>query len=387
MRIRLHQLFIIILAIYGSGLTGCASIADWWLNDVTLDPPYSADREAVALHQSLLIVDLHADPLLWERDLLTKNSRGHVDLPRLQEGNVTLQVFGIVTGVPFPLRLENNEDKNDLINMVARSQDWPEATHKSRLQRALFEANRLHEKAQASNGMLRVIKTRSDLETLIARRKQGDKVIGGLLSLEGTHALEGQVANIDTLFDAGVRMLGLVHLMDNDMAGSAHGVEKHGLTEKGRAMLKRALELNMVIDLAHASEQTIDDVLNIVKRPVVASHGGVRATCDTARNLSDRHIKGIAKTGGVIGIGIYEYAVCGKTMDHTVQAIRHVVDLVGIDYVAVGTDFDGATETMVDATGLVLLTEALQKAGFSSQQIRAIMGENAIRVLLQTLPE
>ena len=182
-------------------------------------------------------------------------------------------------------------------------------------------------------------------------------------------------------------MLGLVHLMDNDMAGSAHGVNKHGLTDKGRIMLQRALELGYVIDLAHASAQTIDEVLKIIDRPVVASHGGVRGTCDTARNLSDRHIQGIAATGGVIGIGLYEYATCGKTLEDTIRAIRYVVDLVGIKHVALGSDFDGATETTVDVTGLVLLTEALLDAGFSHDDIRAIMGNNALRVMRNTLPK
>ena len=367
-------------------IAACATMADWWLNDRTQEPPYIVAPEILDFHKTLTIVDLHADPLLWERDLLSRNTRGHVDLPRLQEGNVSLQVFGVVTGVPFPLSMENNEDKNDLIDLVASSQGWPEATHDSRLQRALFQAKRLHERAHASQDALRVIKSRTDLASLIASRQAGKPVVGGLLSLEGTHALEGNPANIDTLFNAGFRMLGLVHLMDNDMAGSAHGVSRYGLTDKGLKMLQRALALNMVIDLAHASEQTIDDVLRIVDRPVVASHGGVRATCDTARNLADRHIKSIANTGGLIGIGLYEYAVCGKTLEHTVRAMHHVANLVGIQHVALGTDFDGATETVVDATGLVLLTEALLKGGFSHDDIRAIMGKNAIRVLNRTLP-
>lgn len=369
-------------------LLGCATVADWWLNDVTLDPPYVASPETISLHKTLTIVDLHADPLLWERDLLSRNTRGHVDLPRLQEGNVALEVFGVVTGVPFPLAMENNkdEDDNDIIDFLAWSQDWPEATHDSRLQRALYQAKVLHGRVHATKGAMRLIKSRADLAALISARQQGKPVIGALLSLEGAHALEGKPAHIDTLFNAGFRMLGLVHLMDNDMAGSAHGVEKHGLTDKGRKMLQRALALGMVIDVAHASEQTLDDVLNIVDRPIVASHGGVRATCDTARNLANRHIKGIAATGGVIGIGLYEYAVCGETLEHTVRAIHHVVNLVGIEHVALGSDFDGATETVVDATGLVLVTEALQKEGLSHDEIRAIMGNNAIRVLQKTLP-
>jgi len=365
---------------------GCATFADRWLNDVTLEPPYSTTAEAQALHQTLNIVDLHADPLLWERDLLTRNARGHVDLPRLQDGHVALQVFGVVTGVPFPINLEGNSDDGDIITLLASSQNWPETTHDSRLQRALYQARKLEDRVTASNGAMQIILNRHDLDGLMEKRQRDELVIGALLSLEGAHALEGKPENINILYDAGFRMLGLVHLFDNDMAGSAHGVEKHGLTDNGRVMLTRALSLGMVIDLAHASSQTLDEVLEIVDRPVMASHGGVRGTCDTARNLSDPQIRGIAATGGVIGIGIYKYATCGKTMEDTVRAIQHVVNLVGIKHVALGSDFDGATETVVDATGLVLLTEALQKAGFTDNEIKAIMGENALRVLHKTLP-
>jgi microsomal dipeptidase-like Zn-dependent dipeptidase len=366
-------------------LTGCASLADRMLTGVTLEPPYEASAEAAKLHKSLIIIDLHADPLLWDRDLLSRNNRGHVDLPRLQEGNVALQVFGVVTGVPFPIGMEDNKDSGDIITLLASLQNWPEETYDSRLQRALYQARKLEDRVMASNGAMQMILNRHDLEDLLNKRLQGELVIGALLSLEGAHALEGQPENISILYDAGFRMLGLVHLFDNEMAGSTHGVEQHGLTENGRVMLKRALSLNMVIDLAHASSKTLDEVLEIIDRPVMASHGGVRGTCDTARNLSDPQIRRIAATGGVIGIGVYKYATCGKTMEDTVRAIQHVVNLVGIEYVALGSDFDGAT-TVVDATGLVLLTEALQKAGFTDNEIKAIMGENALRVFRKTLP-
>ena len=368
-------------------LTGCASLFDRWINDTTIDPPYTATPEATNLHRQLLIIDLHADPLLWNRDLLERNSYGHVDLPRLQETNVALQVFGVVIGVPFPISFEGNRDQWDLITLLSAMQNWPIETQDSRLQRALYQANKLRKSAASSQGALRLIKARTDLEDLLTARQQDETVIGALLSVEGAHALEGNPANINVLFEAGFRMLGLVHLMDNDMAGSAHGIKKHGLTDKGRQMVELALSLGMVIDLAHASAQTIDDILEMSDKPMVASHGGVRATCDTARNLNDHHISAIAKNGGIIGIGLYEYATCGKTMDDTVRAIRHVVELVGIDHVALGSDFDGATETLTDATGLVLLTQALLNDGFNENEIKAIMGANALRVLIKNLPE
>ena len=388
MKIGILRLFsLTILGFTLVNLTGCASLFDRWINDTTIDPPYTASTEANKLHQQLLIIDLHADPLLWNRNLLKQYSYGHVDLPRLQEGNVALQVFGVVTGVPFPISFEGNRDQWDLITLLSAIQNWPIETQDSRLRRALYQADKLRNSAAASEGALRIIKTRTDLEVLLNTRKLDETVVGALLSLEGAHALEGDPANIDVLFEAGFRMLGLVHLTDNDMAGSAHGVRKHGLTNKGRQMVDRALSLGMVIDLAHTSPQTIDDILKLSNKPMVASHGGVRATCDTARNLDDRHIQAIANNGGIIGIGLYEYANCGKTMNDTVRAIRHVVNLAGIDHVALGSDFDGATETLTDATGLVLLTDALLIDGFSEIEIKSIMGANALRVFNKNLPE
>lgn len=174
-----------------SGLWGCASMVDRRLNKTTLSPPYKAGSKAAALHRTLHVVDLHADPLLWPRDLLVRNRTGHVDLPRLQQGHVALQVFGVVTAAPYPLRLENNADDRDLIAPLAYLQDWPSATWSSRLQRALFQAKKLSNYIGASNGALRLIKTRQDVLDLIHARNQGQTVIGAMLSLEGVHALEG----------------------------------------------------------------------------------------------------------------------------------------------------------------------------------------------------
>ncbi len=377
---------ILLIFAFAISLTGCAKTFDRSINVVSIDPPYTFKPETSKLHNRLTIIDLHADPLLWKRDLLERNSYGHVDLPRLQDGNMALQVFGVVTGVPFPLKMEGNQDRKDLITLLSKWGGWPENTQHSRLQRALYQAEKLNKAIADSSGQLMLIESRDDLEKLLTFRARGRSVVGGMLSLEGAHGLDGDVANLDILFNAGFRMLGLVHLMDNDMGSSVHGVGKYGLTEKGRLLIEKALELGMIIDLAHATPKTIDDVIGMVDRPVIASHGGVRATCDTARNLADEDIKAIAGTGGVVGIGLYEYATCGETMADTVKAIRHVVDLVGVEFVALGSDFDGATETVVDATGLPLLTEALLEEGFSREEIGDIMGGNVTRVFRKTLP-
>jgi microsomal dipeptidase-like Zn-dependent dipeptidase len=356
------------------------------INRVRMEPPYSPAPEAAAVHQQLFVIDLHADLLLWNRDLLKRSSYGHVDLPRLQEGNVALQVFGLVTAVPFRPKTENNPDRRDVIRLLARRQGWPEETYDSRLHRALYQTDKLKERVKASDGAFKLILDQRDLEEMVAARARGERVIGAMLGLEGVHALEGDPANVERLFEAGVRMLGLAHHFDNAMAGSAHGENKYGLTDKGRELIKLALARDMIIDLAHASPQTIDDVLAMVDRPVVFSHGGVQGTCDNVRNLSDRHIRGIADTGGVIGIGLFSWATCGKKLDDTVRAMRYTADLVGVEHVALGSDFDGAVTTVVDSSGLVMLTEALLKEGFSEAEVAAIMGGNALRVFRQALP-
>jgi microsomal dipeptidase-like Zn-dependent dipeptidase len=379
---RALESLVVVLAVLT--FNACARMPDRLLTGTVHKPPYEPDPSAANVHQSLTVVDLHADQLLWNRDLLERASRGHVDLPRLQEANVALQVFGAVTGVPFPLKMEGNRDRGDAIAKLAKWQDWPEETHDSRLQRALYQAEKLADRIDASGGALVWIKDLGDLETLLAVRARGEPVIGAMLGLEGAHALEGDAANTDVLFAAGFRMIGLVHLFDNEMAGSSHGEEEYGLTDEGREVVRRALSAGMIIDLAHASEQAIDDTLAMVDRPVVASHGGVRGTCDTARNLADRHIRAIASTGGVIGIGVYKYATCGKKLEDTVEAMRYVADLVGVEHVALGSDFDG-TKTMIDVTGLVMLTQALLDGGFTEEEIGAIMGGNALRVFRRTL--
>ena len=175
-------------------------------------------------------------------------------------------------------------------------------------------------------------------------------------------------------------------LHDNALGGSSTGIEKGGLTDFGAQVLDRLQARNVTIDLAHASESLIDDVLARTDGPVVVSHTGVRATCDSPRNLSDRHIRAVAGRGGVIGVGLWEKAVCGTSAAATAEAMRHVADLVGVEHVALGSDYDGTVSVPFDATGLPLLTEALLEAGFTLREIELIMSENAVRVLRQTLP-
>jgi microsomal dipeptidase-like Zn-dependent dipeptidase len=160
-----------------------------------------------------------------------------------------------------------------------------------------------------------------------------------------------------------------------------HGETKGGLTPLGRQAVARMEELGMIVDVAHCSRQCVAEVLAMARRPVVSSHGGVQATCKVNRNLTDEEIRGVARTGGVIGIGYWDGAVCGTDPRAAVRAMKHVRDLVGIAHVALGSDYDGATTMRFDTSGLAQLTQALLDEGFTAQEIRAVMGGNAIRVI------
>src|ERR1700675_1585269 len=122
-------------------------------------------------------------------------------------------------------------------------------------------------------------RTPSDIDRLLADRRNGDSVVGGMLSIEGLQDIEGNIGNLDVLYAAGFRMAGLAHFFDNDVAGSMHGIGKGGLTPLGRQVVRRMETLGMIVDLAHASHATIAEVLTMAARPVVFSHGGVQATC------------------------------------------------------------------------------------------------------------
>lgn len=362
------------------------TLVDQSLNQVETSPPDPVRPETEALHRRLFIADLHADSLLWHRDLLERHAYGHVDLPRLQEGNVALQVFGVVTKTPWGRRWEGNTADSDQITALAIAQAWPPRTWGSLLERALYQAAKLRELVSRSQGQLMMITHQEDLDRLRDRRQGGTLPVGALLGLEGAHALEGELTHLDRLYEAGFRLIGLAHLFDNQAAGSAHGIDKGGLTACGRALVRRIQERHMIVDLAHASPQVIDEILEMAISPVIASHTGVRGTCDNPRNLSDDHLRGIAATGGVIGIALFPQAVCGTTVADTARAIRYAVDRVGIDHVALGSDFDGAVTTPITASGWPRLTEALVDEGSTQEAIGKIMGGNVLRVLRQTLP-
>jgi microsomal dipeptidase-like Zn-dependent dipeptidase len=373
----------------GSRLAGRAIVArtERRLCPTTETPPYEVSTRARELHSELQVADLHADSLLWGRDLLRRGDRGQVDIPRLIEGNVALQVLAASTKTPRHFNPERNDDRSDDVLLLALAAGWPPATWRSLLARALFLASRADAFASRSDGRFTIVRSRADLAAHLDRRRAGAAVTAGLLAIEGAHALDGDLANVELVADAGFRMMSPSHLFDTAFGGSAHGMTKGGLTPAGREMVERMEARGMVVDVAHASVATIDDVLSMARRPVVASHTGVRGTADNVRNLSDAHLRGIADSGGLIGIGFWPAATGGDDVAAIVRAIRHATDVAGTDHVGLGSDFDGAVAQPIDASGMVQITAGLLDAGFGEAEVAAVMGGNALRLLGSSLPD
>ena len=356
-------------------------ITERGMNRIEGNGVWPVSARAAALHKTLTIADMHGDTLLWQRHVDAAATRGHIDLPRLEAGNVALQVFSSVTKTPKGQNYESNGADTDNITLLAMAQLQPVRTWGSLLERSLWHAEKLQRAEAASDGRLRIVRSAAGLDRLLAERAAGKDVTGAMLSVEGAHNLEGKAANLGVLYDAGFRMIGLAHFFDNELAGSMHGLKKGGLTPFGAQMVAEMEKRGIVVDLAHCSHACFADVMKVAIRPVVVSHGGVKATCNTNRNLSDDELRALARNGGVIGIGYWDAAVCAPTPAATARAIRHAVEVAGIDHVGLGSDFDGSVTTGFDTAHLSAVTQALLDAGFGDAELAKIMGGNVIRTL------
>lgn len=164
-------------------------------------------------HQKVFVADLHADSLLWGRDLTRAYSRGMVDVPRLLQGNVALQAFSVVTQTPRGLNYEHNGNDTDSIFWLGLTQAWPPRALGSLMERALYQADRLQETALASKGKLRIITRQTELRSYLDDREHDPQLTAGWLTLEGAHALEGQLENLERLKEAGFRMMAPTHFL------------------------------------------------------------------------------------------------------------------------------------------------------------------------------
>lgn len=350
-------------------------------------PPYTVSVEAQNLYNSLdFIADLHCDALLWNRDLTIKSDVGHVDFPRMQEANMALQAFTIVTKSPVGQNFSKNSGESfDNITLLSIVQGRPISNWVSLVERAFYQSRKLHKQASKFNNEFIVVKSKSDFELLLNKRKSDKRVVGGFLGIEGAHCLEGDIDNLDKLFNEGVRMIGPTHFFDNDLGGSAHGESGEGLTDFGKQVIERMNQLGIIIDVAHASPEMVDDILDMTAYPVLTSHSGVKGTMDNSRNLSDKHIIRISEGGGLIGVAYFKGAVSDPLIPGIVDAMMHIKSIAGIDCIALGSDYDGSIKAPFDITGLPLLVEEMLKRGFATAEIEAVMGGNLRRFMLENL--
>ncbi|CUH75170.1 Membrane dipeptidase (Peptidase family M19) [Tritonibacter multivorans] len=379
----LTRLLILVAVLAGAALVFGPKALDQQLNRVTprSDGPVPSP-ETASLHQNLQIADLSAATTLWRRDLSRDNTRGHVDLPRLERGNVTLQVFSVVTSAPAPRWLGRNGDL-DGASLLAMIQLWPLPSWRHPFNRAAVQARLLHQAQEAGGGGLRILRTRADLETLLRRKSASGDVIGGLLALDGASALQGQIRNLDPLYQGGYRMVGLA-----DPLRPALPPTNGSLSTFERQLLAEADRRGMVVNLAGLSPAKIRAALSETLMPMVLTTGAPQPGCAGHLPLPEDLLVDFTRHGGVIGVPFAAPASgsCDTTATSIAQSLRATLDLVGDTHVALASGFDSAQPVPFDAAGLPQLTQALRDAGLSPEQIENVMGGNVIRLLRQRLP-
>ncbi|MDA8864908.1 dipeptidase [Gammaproteobacteria bacterium] len=379
-------LFIVILV--ASALMLLPKMLDKSMNPVSEHAPFVVSEEAQALHNTLIVGDWHADSALWNRDLKKTYDYGHADIPRLQAGNVALQMFTTVTKSPSGQNYDSNETgANDNITALAIVQRWPIKTWSSLFERAMYQANKIKdlEKRDPENFML--IESQYDLGIFLLKRVNNPKMVGGLIGTEGSHALDGNLDNIERLYENSFRMMSLQHFFDNKLGGSLHGTSGAGLTEFGRQAIDEMQRLDIIIDVSHSSENVVKDVLSISNQPLVISHTGFNGYCKSPRNISDSLMIEIAEKGGLIGVGFWDAAVCDNTPRSVAEAIIYGIGLIGAEHVALGSDFDGTITPGFDTSELVAITHELLELGLGKEEIRKVMGENMLSFLQDNLPK
>lgn len=310
-----------------------------------------------------MIVDFHCDTLYLiqkdNRDITKKNDKGHIDLIRLDEGMVHLQVFATFIE--------------------------PEYVRKDAATKTLKMIDKLYQLMEKTD-KIKLILSGRDVE-----EAKNESKIGALLSIEGGEALEGDLALLRMFYKLGVRAMTLTWSLRNDLGDGILGSSDYGLTSFGKDVIKEMNRLGMIVDVSHLNERGFWDAINICEKPLIASHSDCKALCRHPRNLSDDQIKAIAAKGGVIGINFCpdflrddDNASVEDVLDH----IEHIVNLVGVEHVGFGSDFDGIEKTpfgLDDAASFPKILDGLKKRGFKDDEINSISHDNFERIIKEIL--
>ena len=326
-------------------------------------------QAAQALHAQYPAIDLHADTLMWARwwgyDLHRRHEpplprgawTGNLDLPRMRDGGMGAQFFGLVS-IPFP------KGTRGLARVIHEQIDELDAAIAKR------------------PADLRLVRTAAEVEVC---RKDG--AIGALLGIEGAHSLEGSLDNLEAFARRGLRYLGLLHFSANEAGFPAYGrgrSDDQGLTPWGRQLVERCQELGVIVDLAHINRRGFLEACELSTRPPIVSHTGVLGAFEHWRNIDDAQLKAVADRGGCIGVIFCPRFLGAHGLDAIVHHMKHILDVVGEDGPALGSDWDGMilpTKGLADPRGLPLLTDALLAGGISDRTIGKILRGNVMRVL------
>jgi len=361
------------------------------------------DKDIIKLHKDALVWDCHSDlvyRILYEKlDIRNRLPVGHCDIPRMQKGNIDVQVMAL-----FP-----------------DNRTFPRASARQTLQMidAMLTA------LEKNSDVIKLARTASDIEKITKAGK-----IAVPLSIEGGHAIEDDLGLLRCYHRLGVSSMTITHNVTHNWADSQADEHKwSGLNEFGEKVIHEMNRIGMVIDCSHVSDETFYDVVKISKDPIILSHSGCRALCDHPRNVTDDMLKALSKSGGVIGIvTVLQYVTqeyrdarrelrkisspylikapepddldlaiavshlrAGQdwpdenlpTVEDVINHIDHAVKIAGVDHVGIGADMYPRTPAPIglkDVTEYINITKGLKKRGYSEEDIRKILGGNFLRV-------
>jgi membrane dipeptidase len=362
----------------------------------------------MSIHKHALVADLHCDTvlrLLDGVDIAVEDSSGHIDIPRLQKGGIDLQIFAcwLNSNTPIEKRRPRIDEMIDTLkSQISRN---PET--------------------------IALCRNTDQAEKVIA-----DSKIAAVVAIENGMAIAGDLNHLEYFYHRGVRYITLIHLKSSDWCASSSDTTEtpyHGLSDFGREVVKKMNELGMIVDVSHASVAAVEEVLKVTTDPIIASHSCVHALCGHDRNLTDDQIKAIASGGGMIGINFFSgylsqrWVDVGDSLDEVykdeiekaeklypgdyrkmreyiprvfdayrearagivvniatvVDHIDYIVNLVGPDYVGLGSDFDGVhrlPDSLKDCSMMPNITKELLARGYLEEDIVKILGGNFMRI-------
>ena len=328
-------------------------------------PPAEPDPRVIAIHEQSVFADMHAHPSRFHRSNIKGITAEEIDLYR--RSTMDLVVANISSDMSYDGGYVNRDGTK-----IEKGQYRPSPGETYAL-----SADRLA-RLQTTYDLGYAVHANTPASVLEARRHNQVAIMP---ALEGADALEGDIEKVKEMYDNGLRLIQLIHFRNNELGHTqTWPYSPGGLTEFGGEVVREANRLGLIIDLAHANEETIADVLALSRHPVIFSHGGVRALTDHDRAVTDAQIRAIAEHGGIIGIWPHGRHI--STVAEMVDYIEHVINVGGIDHVGIGSDLRGVSRYVEGFEGAnfhAIAVELIER-GYNDEEVGKVMGGNFFRV-------